>query len=91
MVHTQVSGEYICFALMYTTYHIFYVLPIKHLINQDDEPNTPHKLATGTKPSVSNIRVLFFPCAVSKATSHVDTKVLNICHQTHKVFGLSSL
>ena len=33
---------------MYTTDHIFTVLPIKHLVNQDGEPTTPHKLATAT-------------------------------------------
>ena len=61
---------------MYTTYHIFLVLPIKDLINEDGDPITPHKLATGTKTSVSHLRVLFYPCAVRKATSHVETKTL---------------
>ena len=54
------------------TDHIFTVTPIKHLVNQDGEPITPHKLATGTKPSVSNLSFLF-PCVVQKATAHVDT------------------
>ena len=57
MVHAQVSDKYIHFLLMYTTDHIFPVLPIKHLVNQDGEPTTPQKLATGTKPSVSNLHV----------------------------------
>ena len=35
---------------MYTTDHIFHVLPIKHFLDQDGEPTTPHKLVTGTKP-----------------------------------------
>ena len=61
MVHAQVSDEYIHFAWMYTTHHIFTFLPINHLVNQDGEQNTTHKLETGTKPSVSNIFVLFFP------------------------------
>ena len=52
MVNAQISDEYIHFALMYSTYHIFTVLPIKNLVNQDGEPTIPHKLATGTKPSV---------------------------------------
>ena len=60
MVHTRVSEAYINFELMYTTYHIFPVLPIKYIINEDDDPTTPFKLATGTKPSVSHLRVLFF-------------------------------
>ena len=64
MVHARVPGEYIHFALMYTTYHIFPVLPIKDLINEDGDPTTPHELATGTKPSVSHLRVLFCPCVV---------------------------
>ena len=33
MIHARVSEAYIHFALMYTTDHIFWVLPIKDLIN----------------------------------------------------------
>ena len=71
---------------MYTTYHIFPVLPIKDLINEDGYPTTPHKLATGTKPSVSHLHVLFCPCVVRKATAHVETKTLNMRHQAQKGF-----
>ena len=60
VVHARVSELYIHFAFMYTTYHIFPVLPIKYLINKDGDPTTPHKLATSTKPTVSYLRVLFF-------------------------------
>ena len=69
---------------MYTTYHIFPVLPIKDLINKDGDPTTPYKLATGTKPSVSHIRVC--PCVVRKDTAHVGTKALNVRHQVQKGF-----
>ena len=58
MVHARVPELYVHFALMYTTDNIFPVLPIKDLLNDDGYPKTPHKLATGTKPSVSNLRVL---------------------------------
>ena len=71
MVHARVSEAYIDFELMYTTDHIFPVLPIEYLINRDVDLTTPHKLATGAKPSVSNLRGLFFPCVVQKATAHV--------------------
>ena len=71
---------------MYTTYHIFPVLPIKYLINKDGDPTTPHKLSTGTKPSVSHLRVLFCPCVVRKDTAHVETKTLNMRHQAQKGF-----
>ena len=71
---------------MYTTDHIFPVLPIKYLINEDGDPTTPYKLATGTKPSVSHLRVLFCPCVVRKATAHVETKTLNMRHQAQKGF-----
>ena len=47
MVHTRVLDKYIHFALMYTTDHIFPVLPIKHLIKQYGKPTTTHKLETG--------------------------------------------
>ena len=49
-----------------------------------EEP--PHKLETGMKPSVSRLRVLFFPCVVRKATAHVETKTLNMRHQAQKGF-----
>ena len=80
MVHARVPEVYVHFELMYTTGHIFLVLPIKDLINEDCDPTTPHKLATGTKPSVSHLRVLFCPCVVPKATTQVETKTLNMCH-----------
>ena len=71
---------------MYTTYHIFPVISIKDLINEYDNPTTPYKLATGTKPSVSHLRVLFCPCVVWKATEHVKTKTLKMRHQAQKEF-----
>ena len=75
---------------MYTTDHIFPVLPIKDLVNEDGDPTTPYKLATGTKPSVSHLPVLFCPCVVRKATAHVETKTLNMRHQAQKGFAASS-
>ena len=60
MVHAGFLEAYIHFVLMYTTDHIFPVLPIKYLINEDGDPTTPFKLATGTKPSVPHMRMLFF-------------------------------
>ena len=86
MVHARVLKSYINFALIYTTYQIFTVLPIKDMINKDGDPTTPFKLETGTKPSVSILRVLFCPCVVKKATSHVGTKGLNIHLQAQKGF-----
>ena len=52
MVHARVPEVYVHFTLMYTTDNIFPVLPIKDLIKEDGDATTPHKLATGTKPSV---------------------------------------
>ena len=78
MVHARVPEVYVNFALMYTTDHIFPVLQIKDIINKDVDSKTPYKLATGTKPSVSHLRFLFCPCAVRKATAHVETKTLNM-------------
>ena len=71
---------------MYTTGHIFPVLPIKDMINEDGDPTTPHKLATGTKPTVSHLRVLFCPYVVHKSTAHVGKKSSNMRHQAQKVF-----
>ena len=81
MVHARVPEVYVHFALIYTTNHIFPVLQIKDIINEDGDPETPYKLATGTKPSVSLLLVLFCPCVVQKATSHVEAKTLNMRHQ----------
>ena len=86
MVHARVFELYIHFALMYTTDQIFPVLPIKDMINEDGDLTMPYKLVTGTKPSVSHVRVLFFPSVLQKATAHVWTKALNMCHQAQKGF-----
>ena len=86
MVHARVPEVYVHFALMYTTDHIFPVLPIKDIINEDGDPTTPHELATGTKPSVSHLRVLFCPCVVWKAMAHVETNMLNMCNQAQQGF-----
>ena len=59
MVHARVPEIYVHFTLIYTTDHIFPVLHIKEPINEDGDPTTPYKLATGTKPSVSHLSVLF--------------------------------
>ena len=80
MVYARVPEVYIHFSLMYTTDHIFPVLPIKDLINEDGDSTMPRKLATGTKPSVSHLRVLFFSFVVRRATAHVETKTLNMRH-----------
>ena len=66
MVHAQVLEAYIHFALMYTADHIFPLLPIKYLINEDGDTITPFKLLTGTKSSVSYLRVLFFHVLYAK-------------------------
>ena len=81
LVHARVPEVYVHFALMYTTYHIFPVLPIKDIINDDGDPKMPHTLVTGTKPSVSHLRVLFCPCVVRKAMAHVEKNTLNMRHQ----------
>ena len=92
MVHARIVEACIHFALMYRTDRISLVLPIKNLINEDGDTTTPYKLATGTKPSVSYLRVLFCPCVVQKATAHVGTKALNMHHQARKGFcGISAV
>ena len=80
MAHARSTEAYFHFALMYTTDHIFTVLSINDLINQDSDPTTPHKLATGMKLSVSHLRVLFFHCVLRRATLHIETKTLNMRH-----------
>ena len=91
MVHALVSEEYIYISLIYTTDHVFPVLPIKRLLNQESEPTTPHKLATGSKTPVTNLRALLCTCVVRKSTTHVYTKALNIHHYSQNIFGISLL
>ena len=91
MVHARVPEVYIHFALMNMSDHIFLIQPIKDLINEDYDPTTPHKLATGTKPPVSHLRMLFCPCVVCKATAHIETKALNMRHKAQKGFAVYSL
>ena len=86
MVYARFLEAHIHFILIYKAYHIFPLLPTKDLINKDDNPTTPFKLATCMKPSVSYLSVIFFPCAVQKATVHVGTKALNMRHQEQKGF-----
>ena len=64
MVHARVLEGYIHFTLMYTLYNILPLLTIRDLIKKDGDLNTPFKLATGRKPSISHLRVLFCPCVV---------------------------
>ena len=86
MVHARVSEAYIHFSFMYTTDHIFLVLPIKYQINEDGGLTTPFKLATGTKPSVSHLHMSFCPYVVRQSTAHFGTKALNMRHKTQKGF-----
>ena len=86
MVHAIVLEGYIHLALLYKTDQILPLLPIKDMINEDGDPTRPHKLATGTKPSVSHLCVLFCPCVVRKATAHFGTKVLTMRHQAQEGF-----
>ena len=73
MVRARFLEAYIHFSLMYTTDHIFLVLPIKDLINKNADLPTSFKLATGKKPSVSHLRVLFFHVLYGKLL-HTLTK-----------------
>ena len=80
-MNTQVPNENTHFSLMYTTHHKFTVLSVKHLVNQEGEPLRHKKLASGKKPSLSNLHVFFFLCGAGKATTNVDTNMLNMHHQ----------
>ena len=72
--HARVLEANIHFALVYTADHIFLVLTIKDLKNKNGDLTTPFKLATGPKPTISHLRVLFCPCVFLKDTAHVGKK-----------------
>ena len=86
MVHARFLEVYIHFALMYTIDHIFPVLPIKDMINEDGNLTTLFKITTGMKPSVSHLRVLLCPFVVRKSTAHAEKNALNMRHQAQKGF-----
>ena len=86
MVHARVLEACTNLPLMYTADHIVLVLPIKYMINEYGEPNTPFKLATSTKPSILNLHVLYCQYVAGKVTAHVGTKALNMRHQAQKCF-----
>ena len=71
MVYALVLEAYIHVTLICTEYHIFPLLPIKDLINEDVDPTKPFKFATGKKPSILHLRILFCPCVVHKSPAHV--------------------
>ena len=56
------------------------------MINEDGEPTTTFKLATGKKPSVSHLCVLFCPFVLRNATANIDKKELNMRHQAQQGF-----
>ena len=56
------------------------------MVNHDSDPTVPYNMVTSTKPSVSNIRVLFCPCVVQKTTAHNSIKTLNMNNQSQNVF-----
>ena len=63
MVHARVLEVYVHFALMYTTDHIFLVLVMKYLINENGDPTMPHKLGNRYETfSISFTHVIFSMC-----------------------------
>ena len=86
MVHARVSEAYIHLSLTHTTYHIFPVLPIKYIINEDSDTTTQYKFLTGTKHPVSHLCLLFCRCVLRKATAHVGKKALNMRHEAQNFF-----
>ena len=94
--HTFNYGARTGFRIIYTFFiyvnnlSYIYCSANQTLGNWDGELTRPHKLTYGTKPPVSNLGVLFFPCVVRKAAAHIDTKALNVCHKSKKGFqGIS--
>ena len=66
MVHARFLKAYIHFVLMCTAYHIFPVLSIKNLKNEEDELTTPFQLTTCTKSPMFHLYVLFCLYVVKK-------------------------
>ena len=57
MVHAKFLEAYIHFVLMYTTDHMFPVIPIIDMINKDSKMTTPFKLAAG-----KNLHYCIYAC-----------------------------
>ena len=91
MVHARVPEVYVNFTLMYTTNQIFPVLPIKDLINEDGDLTTPHKIATGTKPSVHIYTCYFVYVLYEKLRRTLRQRRQTCVIKCKKGFAVSSL
>ena len=63
----------------------------KTLVKSGRWTNYATQTGNWEKYSVLNLRVLLCSCVVQKATSYVDTKESNMCHQSQNCFGIYSL
>ena len=64
---------------MYTTDYILTVIPINFLVYKNGEPTTPHKLASGTKPSSSSS--YYQSVSVSQWRAHSRAVVFHTLHR----------
>jgi hypothetical protein len=74
LVHARLPDMYLYHALLHAC-NVFNILPLKDLVTLDRTVSTPpFELFVGSKPMVSNFRVLGCPCVTMKWTISVDGK-----------------
>ena len=66
--------------------HIFTVLKIKHMVNQDGELTIPQNWQIVLNLHYKKHMFVFCPCLVQKATAYNDTNPLNVCCHSQKGF-----
>jgi hypothetical protein len=68
LVHARLPDTFWFQALCYAA-HIFNILPVHGLKNQEEYPSTPHELFFGTKPCILSYRVFGCPSVLCRWTA----------------------
>jgi hypothetical protein len=92
LVHARLPDTFMYHALVYAC-HIFNVLPIRGLQNDDDIPATPYQLFFDKRPMISNYRVFGCPTVVKRSGKQTERGTRGIIigfHSNHKGYLIYS-
>lgn len=85
LVHAHLPDTFMYHALTYAC-HIFNVLPVRGLLNEEDTPATPHQLFFGKCPMVSKYRVFGCPTIDHRWVTHNKSNGKQTEHGTRGIF-----
>jgi hypothetical protein len=90
LVHARLPDIFMYHALVYAC-HIFNVLPVRGLLNEEEIPATPHQLFYNTQPMISQYRVFGCPTIARRWVTLNKSNGKQTEHGTHGIFiGFSS-